>query len=385
MRCLHVVPSYLPATRYGGPIFAVHGLCRALVARGHDVEVLTTNVDGPGDSAVPLVTPVTLDGVQVRYFPSRALRRLYWSPPLARAMHRGTHQFDVVHLHSVFLWPTWAAARFARGTGIPYVISPRGMLVKELIARRNRIIKLMWNNLIERRNIESAAAIHATSALEAEELKRFGWRLPPVEVIPNAVDQIQPDGIDVSDKVKEISAQEPLILFLGRISWKKGLDRLLQAFARTQSGTLAIVGPDDEGLSSSLTKLAAKLGISNRVQILPRIVLGADKEHLYRSARVFVLPSYSENFGTTVLEAMQHGVAVVATPEVGAAEIVRQSGAGIVAAGEPEPFGNAITALIEEPDLCRRMGRAGRHHVALHHTWASVAAQMEALYSSLSR
>src|SRR5262245_51725168 len=137
MRILHVIPSYLPAVRYGGPIFATHGLCRALVARGHEVTVFTTNIDGPESSPVLTELPVNLDGVQVRYFPCPLLRRLYWAPALARALNNEIGQFDAVHLHSVFLWPTWAAARAAHKAGVPYVLSPRGMLVKELIRRRS--------------------------------------------------------------------------------------------------------------------------------------------------------------------------------------------------------------------------------------------------------
>src|SRR5215510_6405441 len=110
MQILHVIPAYLPAMRYGGTNSAVHGLCRELAARGHHVEVFTTNVDGPNNSLVPLMTPVLLDGVRVRYFPSKILRRLCWSPPLARALDSDLANFTVVHLHSVFLWPTWAAA-----------------------------------------------------------------------------------------------------------------------------------------------------------------------------------------------------------------------------------------------------------------------------------
>lgn len=82
MRILHVTPTYLPAVRYGGPIFAVHSLCRALVARGHDIEVFTTNVNGSDNSPVPLGATVDLDGVHVKYFPSLFLRRLYWAPSL---------------------------------------------------------------------------------------------------------------------------------------------------------------------------------------------------------------------------------------------------------------------------------------------------------------
>jgi len=113
MRLLHVVPSYLPAVRYGGPVFAVHALCSALAKRGCDVAVFTTNVDGHGESAVPLGVPGLMDGVNVRYFRSHWLRRLYYSSAMARALHEQCGSFDAVHLHSVFLWPTWAAARAA--------------------------------------------------------------------------------------------------------------------------------------------------------------------------------------------------------------------------------------------------------------------------------
>src|SRR5439155_8383998 len=143
MRLLHVVPTYLPATRYGGPIFAVHGLCRALARRGHEVHVFTTNVDGDGVSDVPLDRPVNLDGVHVHYF-GASLRRIYFSPGMRRMLEKRVRDFDVVHAHSVFLWPTAAAARAAHARGVPYVISPRGMLVNELIERKSRFAKRAW-------------------------------------------------------------------------------------------------------------------------------------------------------------------------------------------------------------------------------------------------
>jgi glycosyltransferase involved in cell wall biosynthesis len=385
MRTLHVVPSYLPATRYGGTIFAVHGLCRALAARGHHVEVFTTNVDGRNNSAVPLGVPVLLNGVRVRYFPSRFLRRLYWSPPLARALRADLSNFAVVHLHSVFLWPTWAAAHSARKTQVPYLISPHGMLVKKLIERRNWLVKSAWIKLIEKTNLERASAVHVTSTIEAAELRRFGWQLPRTVTIPNGVDEIEHYASGgVSADVKEITAERPVILFLGRISWIKGLDRLLRAFALTKIGKLAIVGPDDERLTPRLAQSTHELKITDRVRFLPRGVLGMDKEHLYQSASVFVLPSYSENFGISVLEAMQRGVPVVVTPEVGSAEVVRKSGGGLVVAGDPEPLGAAICKLTTDLGLARSMGEAGRRHVTAHYSWNHIAAQMGALYESVS-
>ena len=380
-----MVPTYLPAVRYGGPIFAVHSLCRALVSRGHHVEVVTTNINGFGTSDVPIGMRVNIDDVQVRYFSSKVLSRLSWAPALAKAVENDVDSFDIVHLQTVFLWPTWAAARVARNACVPYLVSPRGMLVKGLIERRNQLIKSAWINLIERSNLERASAIHTTSEVEADELARFNWHLPRVTTISNGVDA--PDriaeGAIVSSDVINIANGKPLALFFGRLSWKKGLDRLLQAFARTNTGNLAIVGTDDERLVFGLSKLAHMLRITDRVRILPRTITGHDKEYLFSNAQLFVLPSYSENFGNTVLEAMRRGVPVVLTPEVGAAEIVRKAGGGIVTDGTPVTYGEAMEQLLHDSVLARSMGKAGRRYVMERYTWDRIAARMEELYESV--
>src|SRR5215813_15432540 len=113
MRILHVVPNYFPAVRHGGPMFAVHALLPPGLGRGHELQVFTTNIDGPGITPTPIAKPVDLDGVQIQYFPCPLIRRLYWAPALGRALHHAIDKVDIVHLHTVFLWPTWAAARVA--------------------------------------------------------------------------------------------------------------------------------------------------------------------------------------------------------------------------------------------------------------------------------
>jgi glycosyltransferase involved in cell wall biosynthesis len=385
MRILHVVPTYLPATRYGGPIVAVHSLCRALAARGHAVEVFTTSIDGPVDTAVPYDRPVMLDGVKVRYFVSRRLRRLSYAPSLMQSLHDEIAGADVVHLHSAFLWPTWRAARLSHKRRIPYVISPRGMLVKSLIASRNRLIKSAWIALIERSNLEQAAAIHATSAIEAEEIGKFGWRLSRVAVVPNGVDAIEQEMRQDSPAadIAALAGREPLVLFFGRLAQVKGLDRLLRAFAQTRRGTLAIVGNDYEGLATGLAEMARQLQIDDRVRIVPRTITDLEKECMFAAASVFVLPSYSESFGNVVLEAMQRGLPVIVTPEVGAAEVVKESGGGLVAGGDAQSLGAAIDRLTEDAAKSSAMGEAGRRHVSERYGWHGVAARMEALYGEL--
>jgi glycosyltransferase involved in cell wall biosynthesis len=385
MRILHVVPTYLPATRYGGPIVAVHSLCRALAARGHAVEVFTTSIDGPVDTAVPYDRPVMLDGVKVRYFASRRLRRLSYAPKLMQTLRDEISGADVVHLHSAFLWPTWRAARLSRKSRVPYVVSPRGMLVKTLIASRNRLIKSAWIALIERTNLQRASAIHATSAIEAEELRKFGWRLPRIAVVPNGVDAIEQEArrdAPAAD-IAALATQQPLVLFFGRLAQVKGLDRLLHAFAHTHRGTLAFVGNDYEGLAAGLSEMARQLKIDDRVRIVPRTITDAEKECMFAAARVFVLPSYSESFGNVVLEAMQRGLPVIVTPEVGAAEVVKESCGGLVASGDAQSLGAAIDRLTEDAAKSSAMGEVGRRHVSEHYGWPGVAARMEALYKGL--
>jgi len=386
LRLLHVVPTYLPAVRYGGPIRSVHALCRELAAAGHDVHVFTTSVDGPGDSDVPLGTPVDVEGVKVTYFPSRVLRRLYWSPPMQRALEATTAGFDAVHLHSVFLWPILAGARAARAHGVPYVISPRGMLVPELIRRKSRWVKEAWIRLIDRPNLEAAGAVHATSAVEARHIASFGWRLPPVVVIPHGVDDPPPPSqTALSPDVAAAIAGGPMVLSFGRLSWEKGLDRLIAALAEAPAVRAVMAGDDADGHAAFLAAEARRFGVVDRVTILARHVSGVDKEALFAAARLFAMTSLSENFGIAAFEAMRRGVPVLATPDVGMSEIVRDIAAGLVVEPTPAAIAGGLRAMFADPELCRRQGAAGQRHVIDHYGWPAVARRMAELYSSIAK
>jgi glycosyltransferase involved in cell wall biosynthesis len=381
MRILHVIPTYLPAWRHGGPVLAVHGLCKALAARGHEVTVFTTNVHGEGTLDVSLDEPVRIDGVEVRYFAVRPPRRLYFAPSLKKAVREGIAGFDVVHLHSIFLWPTTAAARAAERAGVPYVLSPRGMLVPEMMRARGRWRKSVWMLLAERRTIEQAAALHATSSLEAEEAARLDLSLPSVFVIPNGIDPAPwtGNGSAPSPVVQELAGRGPFLLFLGRLSWKKGLDRLIPAMAAVPGTNLAVAGNDEEGLRPELERLAGQAGVADRVSFLGP-VHGADKAALLRGTAALVLPSYSENFGNVVLEAWAAGRPVVVTPEVGLAETVRQTEGGIVARAD---LGAALREVLADTNRLDEMGRRGAATVRERFAWAAVAREMERIYERM--
>jgi glycosyltransferase involved in cell wall biosynthesis len=384
MRLIHVTPTYLPAVRYGGPIVAVHGLCAALAQRGHQVEVFTTSIDGDGNSDVPLGTPVMRDGVQVRYFASPALRRLSWAPGLGAALRDAIPAADIVHLHSVFLWPTAVAGRLARRSGKPYVVSPRGMLVDRLIARRHRLLKQAWLALIEQRNLESAAAIHATSATEAAELGKFGLGLPGIVAIPNGAAEVEAEPIPrPPEDLAGLAAMRPLLLAFGRLSWTKRLDEVIEAFAATRCGALAIVGTDDEGLAPSLRAQAEAARLGSRFHLVPRTVTGEEKEFVFAAADAFVMASLSESFGNAGVEAMQRGLPVIAAAATGIAELVAESGGGIVVDNSAAALTAAMDTLTGDSELTAQLGRAARDYVERCCRWATVAARMEALYESV--
>ncbi len=382
MRVLHVIPSYLPAVRYGGPIVAVHALCAALARRGCEVTVFTTNVDGPSESAVPLDTPVVMDSVKVRYFPSPWLRRLFYAPAMARALREECGRFDALHLHSVFLWPTWAAARTARRAGVPYLLSPRGMLVKDLIARKSTVLKRAWITLIERDNLERAAGIHLTSRVEALELQRFSFALPALHEVPNGVDAVEREGATEalpSEIESLLGGSRPVILALGRINWKKGLDRLIAALARVPEAVLLVVGNDEEGHTAALRDLARHEGVSERV-LFAGPVFGRAKAALYRRAGVLALASYSENFGNVVLEAMAEGCPVLVTPEVGAAPIVEELGGGLVVQGNPQALAEGLRKLLGDRAWRGSTGMRASELLLAKYSWDAVAGRMMEVY-----
>jgi glycosyltransferase involved in cell wall biosynthesis len=376
VKILHVVPTYLPARRYGGPIFAVHGLASALAARGHQVDVFTTNVDGDGTSDVPVGKRVELDGVGVHYFLS-AFRRLYWSPQMRKALAASVRAYDVVHLHSVFLYPTAAAARAAHEARVPYVISPRGMLVPELIAAKSRWMKTLWLRLIERRNFERASAIHFTTDREREDGRRTKMPIPTLFVVPNGI-------VLSAAAAPPPPREERTILSLGRINWKKGIDRLIAALPHIEGARLVVAGNDEENLTPRLRELAQHMGVGERVEFIGA-VSGTAKDEILARATLFALTSMSENFGNVVLEAMAAQTPVVVTPEVGLAEDVRRAHAGIVVGSQPREIANAINTLLQDPDARREMGERGRRAVEDRFTWPRIAAEMEAHYARLLR
>jgi glycosyltransferase involved in cell wall biosynthesis len=250
-------------------------------------------------------------------------------------------------------------------------------LIRDLILRKSRWIKTAWIRLFERTTIARAAAIHVTAEAEGRELCELGLPARRIACIPNGVEYPRVHEPLESGPYRNLPSQ--YVLFLSRINWKKGLDRLIEAWHLIPDWPLVIAGNDDENYQPRLVELARKLGIADRVMFIGA-VSDEHKWALYERAQLFVLPSYSENFGNVVAEAMAMACPVVLTPEVGIAPLIQTSGAGVVTEGAPETLAAVIQELLLDPARRLEMGRRGAETARLQLSWNGIVEATETLY-----
>ncbi|TAK59730.1 MAG: glycosyltransferase [Dehalococcoidia bacterium] len=386
MRVLHVIPNL--AARTGGPPVAVIESARALVRIGVESTIVATDMAEAASArshgrASIVDLPEGADELDVRLLPARWPRRLAFSPELRRALADEAPRCDVVHIHSLFLFPQFAAWRAARRSGVPYVVSPRGALDPHL-RRRSRAVKAIGDALWQRSMLEGASVLHATSDEEARLLADVAPAVPRA-VVPNGIDCAAYEALPPASEFRERflgGASGPVVMFLGRLSHKKGLDVLVRAFARVRrelpDAQLAIVGPDDEGLASSLRAIAGREGVADAATFTG-MLRGRDKLSALAAADVWALPSHTENFGIAVAEALAARRAVVVSPGVNIAPEIAAAGAGVVAELDAEAFAGAIAGLVRDDARRVELGCAGREF-ARRYDWSAVAPQLAAMY-----
>ncbi len=362
--------------------------CARLDSLGVETTIFTTDMALPQATTPrrrvdPEEFPPGAERLDVRVFPAQQPYRMAHSAALSRALQAEAARFDVIHIHMVFHLPARAASLRARKLGKPYVVSPVGSLDPKLRGRSRRV-KAINDALWQRRMMDEATVIHYKTAEEARLCADLAFRAPGI-VVPNGVDLAafgHPEGGREFRARHLGGAGGPVVMNVGRIAYKKRLDRLIRAFAalppRSPAAVLAIVGPDDEGLGRELAALADELGVAERVY-LTGVVNGAERQAALAAADVWVLPSDTENFGNAIVEAMAAGVPVVVTPGVNLADEIAAAGAGLVATTEPGAIAAQIGALLDDADMARRVAAAGRAFAA-RYDWSVVAPQLAGMY-----
>lgn len=309
---LHVISGIDPED--GGPTTALSGLARALNRAGADVALVATPRSF-GHSQI--VEELLDDGVRVRLGEHRRAF-IARDEALDSLLVEEISRADVVHIHALWEDVQYRAASIARALEKPFVVRPCGLLEPWSMAR-HRFKKRMYLEIRLRRHLDAASGIHYATPIEEERARPLRLKAPPI---------VEPNGLDFAAHRKSTSngsfrarwnipREAPIVLFLGRLHPKKGLDLLIPAFVRgaPSDAMLVIAGSGDSDYESNLNQRVASSGIAERVKFTG-FLEGRARAEVFADATVFVLPSYSESFANTVVESIASGTPVIVSDQV---------------------------------------------------------------------
>lgn len=393
LRILKVIQFYFPFQETGGPIFKVRALARNLVGLGHQVTILTADLGLKANHFIPGPYKTCEwgfrsddDGVETIYLSTAArYRALTLNPAVRRYAERAMDNFDVVHFYGVYDLFGPVISAVCRKRQIPYIVEPLGMYRP---IDRGFALKRAWHYAFGKEYLRKAARVVTTSNVEFQELSDSGF--PRDRLV------IRYNGIDSETFAKKpargafrakwnITADEPLVLFLSRLIPRKNADLLIRAFAQVLPpvGRLVIAGPEGKrGYSNELRRLASACGIESRV-ILAGPLYDEAKVEAMVDADIFVLASRYENFGNAPAEALACGVPVIVSESCGISALIAGK-AGIVVEPKLEPLAEALFTLLSNRPLYESFV-VGCRTVADELRWDVLTRQMEEIYASALR
>lgn len=365
----------------GGPARSVPALCSALAALEVGIELISLDYGtSVGKALVPIAPGLHTTLVDCS---SPLERRLQWTPAFRTTLRRRCVETGCQILHDTGVWlpSNRTAAALSGQFRLPRIVSPRGMLTTWALQHRGWKKRLAWS-LYQQRDLHRAQVLHATSNDEADGFRALGLR-QPIAIIPNGVSLPPPlSPVSGFQDFSFSASQKRTVLFLSRLHPKKGLFDLVEAWAavRPSGWRVVIAGPDDEGHRAQLESAVRSRGLSDDFSFVGSVE-GEAKWNLYRQANLFVLPSYSENFGLVIAEALACGVPVLTTRATPWRELIDHRCGWWVEVGA-NPLAAALRTATALTDTERQeMGVRGRLLIEANYSWPHVAAQMKSVYA----
>lgn len=381
MRVLHVMSQVDP--RHGGPVMALDVLARAQAAQGALVTVAATYCAG---SDVSVVDGMEADGVRtVLIGPSRSAMDRH--PSLSGAVSDLVRESDVVHIHGLWQEIQHRAARSAQRSGVPYIIRTCGMLSPWSLSQ-SAVKKRAYLQWRLKRNLREASALHFTADSEREAAGRLGVLAPSI-IEPNGLDldqyRVPLSGVRFREQ-HGIGLGRPLVLFLGRLHQKKGIDLLIPAVERVVATVpdiaLVIAGPDEDGYRADLEGQVQRAGLQDRVTFTGPLDRAESRSAL-AAADLFVLPSRDENFAVAAIESLAMGSPVIVSDRVGVHRAIRQGEVGAVVPLDVNPLAREIERWLTDHKLRNDAAARARSFAQEHFDARSVAGRWLAHYSRL--
>lgn len=382
---LHVVPYFQPAWAYGGIPRLAWGLCRALADRGHDVRVVTTDTLDRG-ARLPS-GQVDVDGVAVHRLRNVSNRLAYdhqlFLPRDARAvLAEEVGRADVVHLHGWWHLLNNAAVDALGEQGV--VCTPNGTLLPH---ERKTRIKQVWHAVLGRPVMDAVDRWVAVSRAEVNQFARADVPRDRVHVIHNGIDLGEFESLPERGGFRRRFAlgERPIVLYLGKLTPRKGVDHLVDAIARMRQDAQLVIAGNDMGVEEALRRQVRALGIEGRV-LFTGLLTGEDRLGALSDADVLVYASTEEIFGLVPFEGLLCGTPAVVGDDCGCGELVAQARAGeLVRYGDPDQLARALDGLLEDDARRERMVARGRRFIAEQFAWPRIAAQTEAVYRASLR
>jgi glycosyltransferase involved in cell wall biosynthesis len=384
LRIVHVVPLISP--KFGGPSVALTGLARCLTSHGVDTMLVTTDADPDGRLDVPLNRPVVQDGATYVFHHVLGIGGRYgFAPSIVKTLRRTVATYDLVHIHWLYGFVSIAAARAAIAAGVPFVVQPNGSLDPHLL-RKNWQVKQIYLATVGRPLLTRAAAVVFTCEQERM-LASYGARRPEW-VIPVGLDGASFAHLPSRGTFRSAfpSIDGPFLLFVGRLSRQKGLDLLIGAFARLARERpdlwLVLAGPDPDGYGAHVRALSEQLGVADRV-VFAGLLPHELKLAALIDAELFVLPSYAENFGAVITEALACGLPVVISDQVNIHRELAAAGAATVVACSVESVAAGVASALNDTAARALIATLGPALIHAHYTWDAIIPTLVARYADV--
>lgn len=389
LKILQVVPYFYPAWAYGGIPRVVYELSRELVRAGHDVSVYTTDVLDKDSRYSKATLDAEIDGIKVSYFKNFSNKlahdlQIYLPEGMRGKVEETLGSFDIIHLHGHRHFLNNIVRSYAKKIGKPYILSGHGTVVR---IERRVAAKAVFDKLFGEKVLRDAAGFIAVSNNEVEQYAEFGVDKSRVRTVYNGIDVDAYEALPKSGTFREKYAlgDKEIVLFLGKMTPRKGIDFLVRAFAKLKRpNAVLVLAGNDMGFKEKVETIIEEEGLSTCV-LFTGLLVDDEKLSAYADADVLVYPAVHEIFGLVPFEALMCGTPVIVTDDCGCGEIIGAEDIGYtVKYNDVGGLSELIARVLDDKPGAEIKVKKGQEFIRQQLAWKRVVKEYEAIYEEFA-